>query len=322
MQRAHLSLLAVVTLCNLAHAQTFNTKVDQVAVPVTISSELNQPLNDLGPDDFRVFDNGRPVPILAFGKVLQSVHVVLLQDTSRSLTQSLPEVSAVANAVIAQLAPDDTVQIGTFSNSVRLSPALSAADHQVAARLPLAWGANTTLLYDALIQGCGAFTNEMVRRAIFVVSDGVDTGSSASARTVMQRAAEKNVAIYAVGVNSRYVERGKSIVRAPDATLRQIAEDTGGRYVYAGTGGDLPRVFASMFEELHQQSMLGFTPGQADGSLHSLVVTTRRPNIMHCTDADCPPRLLGLRSPWPGSLRELPAMLRSASRFGDWTARP
>lgn len=273
------SLLVVVTLCGLAHAQTFNSRVDQVAVPVTISSELNEPLIDLRPDDFRVFDNGRPVPIVAFGRVRQSVHVVLLLDTSRSMMQSLPEVSAVANAVIAQLAPDDSVQIGTFSSSLRLSPPLSAADHQLAARLPLVTSGNTTILYDALIEGCGAFTNEMDRRAIFVVSDGVDTSSSASARTVMQRAAETNVAIYAVGVSSRYIERGKPIVRAPDATLRQIAEDTGGRYVYAGTGGDLPRLFASMIEELHQQYMLGFTPAQADGRLHSLVVTTRRPNV-------------------------------------------
>jgi VWFA-related protein len=278
MQRADLSLLVVVTLCGVAHAQTFTSSVEHVAVPVTVSSDRNEPI-DLGPDDFRVFDNGRPVPIVAFGKVPQSVHVVLLRDSSRSMMQALPDVSAVANAVMAQLAPDDSVQIGTFSNSVRLSPVLSAADHQLAARLPLVAGGNTTLLYDALVQGCGAFTNEMTRRAIFVVSDGVDTGSSASARTVMQRAAEMNVAIYAIGVSGRFIERGKSVVRAPDATLRQIAEDTGGRYVHAGGGGDLPRLIASMFEELHQQYMLGFAPAQADGSLHSLVVTTRRPNV-------------------------------------------
>lgn len=273
------SLLVVVALCGSAHAQTFNATVDQVAVPVTITSEVSEPPVDFGPDDFRVFDAGQPVPIVTFGRVRQSVHLVLLLDVSRSMMQSLPEVSSVANAVIAQLAPDDSVQIGTFSGSLRFSPPLSAADNQVAARLPLVTGGNMTILYDALVEGCRAFTNEMDRRAIFVVSDGVDTSSSASARTVMQRAAETNVAIYAVGVSSRYVERGKAIVRAPDVTLRQIAEDTGGRYVYAGSGGDLPRLFASMMEELHHQYVLGFTPAQADGRLHSLVVTTRRPNV-------------------------------------------
>lgn len=269
----------VVALSGLAHAQTFQSKVDQVAVPVTITSELNEPLIDLRAEDFRVFDDGRRVPIVAFGRVRQSVHVVLLLDTSRSMMQSLPEVSTIAQSVIAQLAPDDSVQIGMFSSSLRLSPPLSAADHQLAARLPLVTSGNMTILYDALVEACDGFTDEMDRRAIFVVSDGVDTSSSASARMVMQRAAGTNVAIYAVGVSSRYVERGRHIVRAPDATLRQIAEDTGGRYVFADAHGNLSRLFGSMIEELHQQYILGFTPVQADGRLHSLAVTTRRPNV-------------------------------------------
>jgi hypothetical protein len=97
-------------------------------------------------------------------------------------------------------------------------------------------------------------------------------------RLAMQRAAESNVAIYAVGVNSRTTERGRSIVRAPDSTLRAIAEDTGGRYIYAGSGRNMYGLFNAMIEELHQQYMLGFTPAEADGRLHSLVVTTRRAN--------------------------------------------
>jgi Ca-activated chloride channel homolog len=273
------SVAAVIALCGFAHAQTFNSNVEQVAVPVTVSSERNAPLSDLRPNDFRVFDDGRPVPIVAFGRVRQSVHMVLLLDTSASMMQSLPEVSAAATALVAHLGPDDSVQVGTFSSSLQLSPPLSAPDHQMVERLRLVAGGNTTILYDALIEGCGAFTNEMSRRAIFVVSDGVDTSSSATARTVMQRAAEANVAIYAVGVSGRYVERGKPIVRPPDATLRQIAEDTGGRYVFAGTGEGLSQLFASMVEELYQQYMLGFTPAQADGRLHSLIVTTSRPNV-------------------------------------------
>jgi VWFA-related protein len=272
------SLLVIVGLSTLVHGQTFKSTVDQVAVPVTIQSELNEPASDLRQDDFRVFDDGRPVPIVAFGKVRQPVHVLLLLDTSRSMVASLSEVRSAANALIAQLGPDDSIQVGTFSSALRLSPPFSGDERHLATRLPLAPGANMTILYDALAEGCYAFTRDMDRRAIFVVSDGTDTASSASARIVMQRAAEANVAIYAVGLSSRTTESGKSVVRAPDSTLRAIAEDTGGRYVYAETARDLSRPFEAMIEELHQQYILGFTPAAADGRLHSLVVTTRRPN--------------------------------------------
>jgi VWFA-related protein len=272
------SLLVVVALCAPVGAQTFRSTVDHVAVPVTIHREPNESATDLRPEDFREFDNGRPAPIVAFGKVRQSVHVLLLLDTSRSMSESLSDIRSAAGAVIAQLAPDDSIRVGTFSSFLRLSPPLSADDSQLATRLALAPGANMTSLYDALVEGCSVFTNEMDRRAIIVVSDGTDTASSASARTVMQHAAEANVAIYAVGLSSRSMERGKSLVRPPDPVLREIAADTGGGYVHAGTNRDVSGVFKAMVEELHQQYMLGFIPAHADGRVHSLMVTTRRSN--------------------------------------------
>ena len=273
------SLIVVIALCTLIHAQTFKSTVDHVAVPVTIHSERQESAKDLRPEDFRVFDDGAPVPIVAFGNVRQSVHVLLLLDTSRSMTASVSGIRSAASAVVAQLAPDDSIRVGTFSSSLRISPRFSGDDRQVAARLALIPGANVTILYDALVEGCTTFTGEMERRAIIVVSDGTDTASSASAHTVMQRAAEANVAIYAVGLNSRYVERGKFIVRPPDPVLRKIAEDTGGGYLPADGDQDFSGLFKAMVDELHQQYILGFTPARADGRVHSLVVTTRRPDL-------------------------------------------
>ena len=119
------SLLVIVGLCTLVHAQTFKSTVDHVAVPVTIQSDPNGPGGDLRHDDFRVFDDGRPVPIVAFGRVRQAVHVLLLLDISRSMATSLSEVRSAAAAVIAQLAPDNSIRIGTFSSSFRLSPPFS-----------------------------------------------------------------------------------------------------------------------------------------------------------------------------------------------------
>jgi Ca-activated chloride channel family protein len=160
-----------------------------------------------------------------------------------------------------------------------LSPVFSAADNDLLGRLVLVPGANVTNLYDVLVEGCSAFTRDGERRTMFIVSDGMDTASSASVSTVMERAAAANVTIYALGLSSRNLERGKWIARAPDSTLREIAEDSGGRYVYAEDGRDLSRIFTAMLEELHQQYLLAFVPTDLNGRLHSLVVTTRRPDI-------------------------------------------
>ena len=271
-------LVVVVVLCPTLTAQTFKSTVDHVAIPVTVQSDATEPVLNLQPGDFRVFDDGRAVPIVAVGRITPPLHVLLLLDTSRSMMQSLSEVTAAAEAVIKQLAPDDSFQIGTFSNSLRISPVFSADDRHVGTRLSLVPGAHMTTLYDALVEGCDVFTGEK-RRAIFVVSDGTDTASSASARAVMQRAAEMNVSIHAVGVAGRAPARGKPVSRAPDPVLREIAEDSGGAYVNAGSGRDFSQLFAHMIEELRREYMLGFTPARADGRLHSVVVTTRRANV-------------------------------------------
>jgi VWFA-related protein len=271
-------LLAIIALCPLVHGQTFKSTVEQVAVPITIHRAPGNPGLDFGPEDFRVFDDGRPVPIVSFGKVRQSVHVLLLLDTSRSMIESQSQVGSAAGRVIAHLQPHDSIQIGTFSSVLRLSPAFSADDSNLATRVPVVPGGNMTILYDALLEGCSTFTNEMERRAIFVVSDGMDTASSASAVSVMHRAAESNVAIYAVGLAGRTTQRGNAVAQAPDSVLRTIAEDTGGRYVFGGTEGDFPNLLGTIMEELHQQYIVGFTPAVTDGRLHSLFVTTRRPN--------------------------------------------
>jgi Ca-activated chloride channel homolog len=272
-------LLTAVSLWTVVHAQTFKVAVDHVVIPLTIVSERGEPIGDLDADDFRVFDDGRPVQIAAFGRFRQSIHVLLLLDTSGSMHQSMSEVRSAAAAVLAGLAADDSVHIGTFSNFLRLSPPLSASDHALLDRLSVAPGANITRLYDAVIEGCGVFSGDIHRRVVFVVSDGMDTASAASARAVMDRAAEAQAAIYGVGLSSRYMARGRSIVRSPDPALRQIAEDTGGRYVDAESARDLAGIFRAMVDEVHQQYLLAFTPARADGRLHSLAVTIKRPGL-------------------------------------------
>jgi Ca-activated chloride channel family protein len=272
-------LLPLIVSWTVLHGQTFRITVDHVVVPVTVVSDLSEPIADLGRDDFRVFDNGRSVPIVSFGTFQEPVQMLFLLDTSRSMLHSLSEARAAVAAVASRLRATDSVQIGTFSNSLQLSPVFSAADNDLLGRLVLVPGANVTNLYDVLVEGCSAFTRDGERRTMFIVSDGMDTASSASVSTVMERAAAANVTIYALGLSSRNLERGKWIARAPDSTLREIAEDSGGRYVYAGDGRDLSRIFTAMLEELHQQYLLAFVPTDLNGRLHSLVVTTRRPDI-------------------------------------------
>ena len=65
----------------------------------------------------------------------------------------------------------------------------------------------------------------------------------------------------------------------PDPGLREVALDSGGGYFALHTTEALGETFARVADELHRQYLLGFTPVNLDGKLHTLEVRMRDPNL-------------------------------------------
>jgi hypothetical protein len=65
----------------------------------------------------------------------------------------------------------------------------------------------------------------------------------------------------------------------PDAGLRTLADEGGGGYFELGSTDNLNAAFTRVAEELHRQYLLGFTPAVLDGSVHTLDVRVRRPDL-------------------------------------------
>jgi len=103
-------------------AQTFKSGIEEVAVSVTVHNSSRAPGIDLRQEDFRVFDDGRPVPISVFAKSRRQAQILLLLDTSSSMTGSLANLESAVHSFLARLAPDDVIRLGTFSDRLRLSP--------------------------------------------------------------------------------------------------------------------------------------------------------------------------------------------------------
>ena len=65
----------------------------------------------------------------------------------------------------------------------------------------------------------------------------------------------------------------------PDPGLRDVALDTGGGYFQLHTTDALGETFARVADELHRQYLLGFTPVNLDGKVHTLEVRMRDPSL-------------------------------------------
>jgi hypothetical protein len=106
---------------------------------------------------------------------------------------------------------------------------------------------------------------------LLVLTDGSDTTSAGehTAVEIEMRAINENFMIYGIGIEGTGL----------DATVRSMADETGGGYFDLKAGDDLASTFARVVEELRHQYVLGFAPATLDGKRHKLEVKLSSPGL-------------------------------------------
>ena len=136
---------------------------------------------------------------------------------------------------------------------------------------------NPTKLYDGVAASLDALSPITGRKIILVFSDGDDTASRITFDTVLARARDDEVIVYAIGLESSYFN-GERIVRTrPAKDLKKIAEATGGGYLELTKTADLTPTFGRVVEELRSQYLLGIPPSAPLRRTHQLEVRLSRP---------------------------------------------
>ena len=274
--------LAALGLSAVAAGQqqpTFRSGTRTVPVYATVTDAAGRLVPDLARDDFEVWDNGKKVDLTVFENVVQPITVVVMLDTSGSMTMNLELLKEAATQFVIRLLPGDRARIGSFSDRIRLSPKDFTADRDELVRIlrdDIDYG-NPTALWDATDLGMTALKDLDGRRVVLVFTDGADNFSKRSQSDVMTRAREGEFLIYAIGLRSQL--RGQGVTQ-PDPGLRKVAEETGGGYFELSRTDELNATFTRVASELHSQYVLGFSPQVLDGKLHKLDVTVKRPGLV------------------------------------------
>jgi len=258
---------------------TFKSGTQLVSLFVTVADAQKRLVPDLTKDDFEVFDNEKPQPLVFFQNETQPITVVVMLDTSGSMTGTIELLRQAAEQFLIRLLPEDKGRVGAFNDKIQFSSRFTSdRDELVSDVKELDYG-NGTKLWDAV----GASLDELKgiegRRVILVFTDGDDTESRTRLGTVIDRARAEEVMIYAIGLESNYFN-GEHMVRSkPDGGLRKIADETGGGYFELKKTAELAPTFSRVAQELHSQYVLGFTPTALDGKVHKLMVRVKQPGM-------------------------------------------
>lgn len=271
-----LGLVVVGSAAVLTQQPTFRSGTQTVPVYATVTDAQGRLVPGLVKEDFRIFDNQKPVEISLFDNTVRPITAVVMLDTSGSMTMNLDLMKQAAEQFVIRLLPDDRAKMGAFNDKIEVGNAEFTSDRdELAASIKELDYGNATRLWDAVDFGLDELANVEGRRVVVVFTDGDDTGSKVGLGRVLDRARADEVMIYAVGLESVMAGGPGRVIRTrPDRGLRRLAEETGGGYFEFKTAEELGPAFTRVAQELHSQYLLGFTPPLLDGKVHRLEVKT------------------------------------------------
>lgn len=249
---------------------TFTTEVKVVNVLATVRNKRGAFVRDLTKDDFSVSENGRPQTIRYFSRETDlPLTLGLMVDTSVSQRHVVEEERGACYRFLDQVLREnkDKVFVMQFdlsailrqelTSSLRtLNDALQRVDTPSMNDLMSQTGGGT-MLYDAVLKAADEIMNKQGgRKALIVLSDGVDTGSAASITDAIEAAQRADTLIYSI----MFTGSGYGLFGGGDGrgALMRISRDTGGGFFEVSKKVSLDSIFAQLQEELRSQYNIGY----------------------------------------------------------------
>jgi len=263
---------SVLLLAAAAMCAQIRVDVKVVNVLCTVYDSRGALVTDLEKGDFEVREDGKPQPIRYFARETDlPLTVALLVDVSGSVQKFVRAEKSTAVEFFRQvLRPQDQAMLTGFSSTVVLwrdfTPSVALLSeslehmHSVPFKgLPKDGGPMpSTLLYDVVSSTALNKLKDLAgRKAMIIISDGIDIGSRTSLEVAVRQAQTANAIVYSICYPNEH-ESGCGY-------LKSLSEPTGGREFDLGPKTSLREVFRTIEEELRSQYSLAFVPSGTAG---------------------------------------------------------
>ena len=194
-------LLALTAFTGVVCAQdvpVVTTDTALVQLSVGVVDKQGNPITNLSANDFAVFEDGVRRPIVHFEPTDAPFSLVMLLDTSGSTINFRQQINQAAIRFLEALGPEDRVAIVDFNGKgPKLQLPFSTDRRKIAYTIgiTLQTGKGETPLYDALKLSVKELAHEAPRRrkAIIVLTDGLDTEARNGDRAIVGKASAANV---------------------------------------------------------------------------------------------------------------------------------
>ena len=248
---------------------------DLVVLNITVTNKDGQYAKGLKASDFKVYEDGvevKPTMIASFSLQESPYAAVVLLDSSGSMEARFSLARSAAIRFLDGLRPEDVAAVYRFDSKVERVQEFSGGRDLA----PMAYAIRAkgmTTLNDAIVEASKTLADRTeVRKAIVVLSDGMDTFSKASGDKAVESALAIGASIYAVDMSS--LEVGGTTGRQSAGSLKGFAEKTGGKFIATPGGPALRDAFTGIADELGHQYTISYRPvnQKRDGKWRALEV--------------------------------------------------
>lgn len=287
--------------------EVVRVETDLTNILFTAADKQKRFVTTLKQEDIRILEDGRPQEIFTFSRQTDlPLSLAILIDTSASEQRTLPlekdAASAFINSVIrpekdeaavVSFTGEATLELGLTSNVARVRRALDKVEFVPPSGYNMSTGqptgtppisgtnqslAGSTAIWDAIwitSDEVLSQTSDKTRRAIILLTDGVDTISQKKMNEAIDRAVRADAVIYAIGIGDQYmggIDQG---------SLRKVSERTGGRAFFPDGESELRAAFAQIQQELRSQYLIAYSPinKARDGSFRRVEIEFANPEL-------------------------------------------
>jgi Ca-activated chloride channel homolog len=242
--------------------------VKVVLVPVTVTDELNRPINALSKERFRVLEDGVEQKITSFVWEDGPVSIGLLFDSSGSMKNRIEASVSAMKHVFQTTIPGDEFFLIQFSDDVQLLSGFTPEPDAIHRRLGYVQPSGWTALLDAIALGVNQMKSARnPRKVLLILSDGNDNNSRFTEAEIRSRVMESDIRIFAIALSYR------------PRLLQRLAEETGGNVLVAHDINDLPDIVQRLSAEIRSQYLIGYSPRNdaSDGKYRRIKVELLQP---------------------------------------------
>lgn len=271
-----------------------------ITVPAVVMDRNGRYIGNLRKEDFKIYEDGVEQDVAYFASVEKPFTVALLLDVSGSTQFQLTQIREAANTFVGRLRMNDVLMAITFDGKVNVLTQPERVAVIRRGRLHIPAVTDGTVLYDTVDFALKRMAQIPGRKAIVLMTDGVDQDSRVPMKVTLEGIAEQDVLVYTVQYNtlpqlperlSRIKdEKARRKVRErllkgyalSEPYLRTLAEKTGGRFYRADDLRQVGPAFEAITSELGVHYSVGFYSkhsANADGE-RAIKVKVRYPNMV------------------------------------------